>query len=163
LASFGYGFAPTIRTSDVPNPPPAVATIRSLDRTGEWFIAGRLDAFPSNLATEYLLRDVASYDVLTSEAETQKLVSAGYDPFFHGFVSDPSREQLRILGEMGVRFWIGSEVEEIPNARKPRAALRSAPPGIGAGLAVTALGGILLLSLLLSSPPDNSHVLNNTS
>ena len=150
LAIFGYGFAPSIRTTDIAPPPPAVAASTLNDPERRWLIAGAGEAFPANLGTTYQLRQVDSYDVLTTEETTRQLERAGYDPFFHAFPLRPTEPQLAALASMGVRFWIGETgVTELANPRPP-APLSSGPPGgLGVGLAGSALGLVLLMTLAL--------------
>ncbi len=133
LAFFGYGFAPSIRTDEIA---PAPAFVASIDR--RFFIAGSADAFPANLGTLYEIRQVDSYDVLTSEARTRMLQAVGYDPFLHAFVRQPSLP--------GVPYWIGEKgIVEIANAQLPAPAQTGPPDGIVAGAIVSALGAILAL------------------
>ena len=150
LAFFGYGFAPSIRTDDIAPRPPAVAAIEMADPERRWLIAGAGDAFPANLGTTYQLRQIDSYDVLTSEESTRQLMRAGYDPFFHAFPLRPTETQLAALASMGVRFWIGETgVTELVNPQPPAPPPTGPPRGFGVGLAGTALGIVLLFMLVM--------------
>jgi hypothetical protein len=165
LCVFGYGYAPVIDRTDVPLAPPSVTKIATLDPLHEWFVAARDDAFPANLGTIYRVRDLTAYDVLDSETKTRQLTSAGYDAFFHGFRSQPTPEQLRVLATMGVRFWIDTDVTELPGAVKPPPARNDVPDGFGVGLIATLAGAILLCAILVicaaANRPDRPIVLQH--
>ncbi|MGZ5494067.1 MAG: hypothetical protein ACXW3E_11670 [Thermoanaerobaculia bacterium] len=86
---------------------------------------------------------------LTSEESTRQLMRAGYDPFFHAFPLRPTEPQLAALASLGVRFWIGEAgVTELANPRPPAPSRSGPPDGLGIGLAGTALGIVLLFTLV---------------
>ena len=146
LVAFGYGYAPAIRTDEIAPPPSFVA------QTGSGVIASSNEVFPPNLATLYGLHDIRSYDVLTSEAATQRLVAAGFDPLANTLPVAPSDVQLRALAAQGVRYFIGyGGVIELPNPAPAPVAHNTPPDGLQAGLWVTAAGAALLALLLFGA------------
>jgi hypothetical protein len=145
LIFFGFGYVPSIHTNEVA---PEPAFVLPIDR--RWSIAGAGEVFPANLGTLFQLRDISSYDVLTSEEETQRLMRAGYDPFLHRFPLHPSQAQLDALAEMGVRYWIGdSGVVELTSVRPPPPAITDPPDGMALGGAGSLAGLLLLLALII--------------
>jgi hypothetical protein len=159
LACFGYGFAPSIHENEVAPEPKAIAVIKATDPGGHWFVAGAGEAFPANLATLYQVRQVDSYDVLTSEQRTEQLLRAGYDAFLHSFPLHPTESQRAAMGLLGVRFWIGDAgVIEIAGARQPTPPSVDPPEGLPAGVAGTASGVLLLIALLWRARYSHSIV-----
>ena len=119
LIAFGFGYLPSIRVDAIAPEPPFV---RQID--ARWFVDAPDDVFPANLATLYGVRDVRSYDVLTSESETRRLATTP-------------------LPQLGVRWWITGpppRVQELANATLPPPASNAPPEGFGIGLACTIIG-----------------------
>jgi hypothetical protein len=167
LVVFGYGFAPAIRIQDVPKAPAALLKVRASGHERDWFVAGPLDAFPDNLGTLYGVRQLASYDVLTSEADMRRLVAAGYDPFFHGFRTPLTPDEVRLLGRMGVRWWIDQDAIEIAGASRPAPARSNPPEFFGLGLLVSSLGfalfAVLLATTRIANPAPTLKHIGDTS
>jgi len=138
LFAFGVGFNPAVSIDDAPPMPAAIAQIRKLDPSGQWLIAAHYEVFPANLATSYGVRDVVSYDVLTSQARTSELLTAGYDPLLHTM---PPVQNLAALARLGVRFVINRDgsVTEVPHPAPRPMPVNARPEGIEIGAIVSLL------------------------
>ncbi|HVR40426.1 MAG TPA: hypothetical protein VMU84_15120 [Thermoanaerobaculia bacterium] len=134
LILFGIGFNPAIDRREIPGPP-------AIPRDG--MIASNIEVFPSNLGTQYHVRDVNSYDVLTSAARIQAFLPAGYDRATHGFPAEPTAAQLAVLAKLGVRYYVAkSGVIEISRATLPPP--RNDPPEwLGWGIATSIAGAVI--------------------
>jgi hypothetical protein len=104
LMAFGIGFNPAVRMTNVPPEPEVIAAIRQLDPSRQFLLAEHFEVFPANLGTIYGVRDVISYDALTTKSRVARLLPAGYDPLLHTFNPILRPEEVRELGKLGVRF-----------------------------------------------------------
>jgi hypothetical protein len=116
LFSFGAGFNPSVRMTDVPPEPGTVAAVRQLDPERRFRLAAHFEIFPANLATLYQVRDAISYDVLNTKAEVERLLPAGHDPLLHTFNPILSPEEVEALATLGVR-WVLSR-HDVAGARR---------------------------------------------
>ncbi|MBV8516777.1 MAG: hypothetical protein JO197_05165 [Acidobacteria bacterium] len=116
LLSFGIGFNPAVRMDAIPPEPPVVTALKQLDPARQSLIAEHFEVFPANLATLYQVRDVISYDALTTKARVAQLLPAGYDPLLHTFNPMLAPDETRALASLGVRYVL-SRVD-VPNARR---------------------------------------------
>ena len=152
LVAFGYGFAPSIRTSEIAPEPPALTRIRKADPSGRFLMASSNEVLPPNLATLFGIRDLHAYDILTSEVETRSLLSTGYDSFSFGLPPDPTPSQYAALAAGGVRFfvtWHGAI--ELPGAVPQPLPRNNPPPGLVAGTICSVVGMLLLAALMWAS------------
>ncbi|HEY3054391.1 MAG TPA: hypothetical protein VGK31_00520 [Thermoanaerobaculia bacterium] len=147
LLALGLGYNPSIAVSEVAREPDVVRHIH-----GPWLIASSNAVFPPNMATLSAIRDVRAYDILTSEEYTRSLLPAGYDALHWDLPLVPSPEQMRVLGRLGVRYYIVPDgVIEIP-APSGRGPLANTPPdGIVIGCVVSLLGAALLVTLQINA------------
>lgn len=138
LFAFGVGFNPAVPLDAAPPMPAAIAQIRKLDPRGHWLIAANFEVFPANLGTSYGVRDVVSYDVLTSRARTEQLLPAGYDPLLHTM---PPAPDPAVLARLGVRFVINRDgsVTEVPHPIPQPMPVNARPEGIEIGAIVSLL------------------------
>ncbi|MEO8195989.1 MAG: hypothetical protein ABI689_04625 [Thermoanaerobaculia bacterium] len=167
LVVFGLGFNPAVRMSDLPLEPAAITAIRRIDPAQNYLFAASFEVFPANAGTIYGVRDVISYDVLTSIARARELEAAGYDDRIGSFPSTLSPAAVERLAALGVR-WVLSR-SAVPNARRlegppPPAVgvyelanaaalpppLNQPPVGLGLGIAISvlAVGGCVLWLML---------------
>jgi hypothetical protein len=154
LMAFGLGYNPAIQGGEIAPKPAAIATIERRDPGRRWLMASSAGFVPPNAATTYRLRDVVPYDILTSEEWTRRLMAAGYDPASARLPTLPSPQQLRVLASLGVRFYVTpGGIEELPDVRASSLPRNDPPPGLAAGLAVSAGGLLLALILLATCPP----------
>jgi hypothetical protein len=116
LFSFGTGFNPAVRMTDVPPEPETIAAIRHLDPEQRFRLAAHFETLPANIATLYQVRDAISYDVLNTKAEVERLLPAGHDPLLHTFNPILSPEEVEALGTLGVR-WVLSR-HDVAGARR---------------------------------------------
>ncbi len=157
LLAFGAGYNPSIGVGEVAREPDLV---RAIPR-GPWMIASSMAVFPPNLGTLFGVRDVHAYDILTPEDYTRRLMTAGYDPLRWDMPVIPSPDQQRALAALGVRYYIvPGRVLEIAGTRIPQPVSNTPPDGIGAGVAISALGALLILiqfmrGLRNPQPPDS--------
>jgi hypothetical protein len=142
LFIFGIGYNPSIRVEDIAREPDLLASIPR----GTWMTASSTIVFPPNLGALFGVRNVRAYDILTSEEYTRRLQPAGYDALNWDMPVIPSPDQQRALAALGVRYYIAPDrVIEIANPR-PMPPVGNAPPdGLGFGLAVSAVGALLIL------------------
>jgi hypothetical protein len=156
LFVFGFGYLPAIRADEVAAAPPAVRDLRRLDPNGRWFLAASNDVFAPNLGTWFRVRDVRSYDVLTSVAESERLRGAGFDPVTGTLPSPLTDPQRSALSGLGVRWLLSREaparairvgglpspavgVYELADSIAPAAASNGPPPGVAAGAMISVL------------------------
>jgi len=141
LITFGLGFNPAVRIAEAPVTPLAVTQIKAKDPTNRWLIAANVEVFPANIATSYGLRDVVSYDVLTSKKRTEQLMEAGYDPILHTIPPQLSPANLAALERLGVRFVINRDgsVTELPKAIPQPMPANTRPDGIELGAIISLL------------------------
>ncbi|HKR65394.1 MAG TPA: hypothetical protein VJZ00_16800 [Thermoanaerobaculia bacterium] len=104
LFAFGLGLNPAVRMTDVPREPDVITAIKQLDPSRQFLLAEHFEVFPANLGTLYEVRDVISYDALTTKSRVAQLLPAGYDPLLHTFNPILRPEEVRELGKHGVRF-----------------------------------------------------------
>jgi hypothetical protein len=142
LFIFGIGYNPSIRVEEIAREPDLIASIPR-----DSMIASSTIVFPPNMGSLFGVRNVRAYDILTSEEFTRRLLPAGYDALRWEMPLVPSPEQQRALAGLGVRYYIAPDrVIEIENP-SPMPPARNAPPdGLGFGIAVTALGALLMLA-----------------
>jgi hypothetical protein len=150
LFAFGLGFNPAVPLSDAPPIPSAIAKIKSLDPHDRWLIAANFEVFPANLGTNYGVRDVVSYDVLTSKQRTDELLAAGYDPLLHTIPQQLSPANLAALARLGVRYVINRDgsVTEIPNTIPQPIPANNRPAGIELGAMLSLIAFVLCIGWL---------------
>jgi hypothetical protein len=150
LFAFGLGFNPAVPLSDAPPMPSAIAKIRSLDPHGRWLIAANFEVFPANLGTNYGVRDVVSYDVLTSKPRVDELLAAGYDPLLHTIPRQLSPANLAVLARLGVRYVINSDgsVTEVSNTIPQPMPVNTRPAGIELGAMLSIAAFLLCIGWL---------------
>jgi hypothetical protein len=141
LFAFGIGFIPAVPLRDAPPMPAAIAQIKKLDPENRWLVAANFEVFPANVGTTYSVRDVVSYDVLTSRSRTDELIKAGYDPLLHTIPPQLSPSNIAALARLGVRFIINRDgsVTEIPNPIAQPIPANSRPDGIELGFVISLL------------------------
>jgi hypothetical protein len=141
LFAFGIGFIPSVPIGDVPPMPAAIAQIKKLDPDNRWLVAANFEVFPANIGTSYGVRDVVSYDVLTSKRRTEELIKAGYDPLLHTIPLQLSPDNVAALARLGVRFVINRDgsVTEIPDAFPQPLPTNARPDGIELGFVISLL------------------------
>lgn len=140
LVSFGVGFNPAVKMTDVPAEPEAVRIIRALDPARQFLIAEHFEVFPANLATLYEVRDAISYDAMNTRAQVEHLLPGGFDPALHTFNPILSPEQAQYLAGIGVRFVIGPRgLRELPGAVPVPMPPNRRPSGLIAGIAISLL------------------------
>jgi hypothetical protein len=110
LVAFGLGFNPAVSMREAAPMPEAIATIGS-----QSLIAANFEVFPANLGTVYGVRDVISYDVLTSRSRVEELIDAGYDPRLHSIHPQLSPANVAGLARLGVRYVVSRD--PVPNAK----------------------------------------------
>jgi len=148
LVLFGIGFNPAVDRRDIPGPP-------RIPTNG--VIASNLEVFPANLGTTYRVRDVMSYDVLTSAARIREFLPAGYDRATHSFPPEPTGPQLAALARLGVRYYIArGGVRELANPAPPPLARNDPPEWLAAGIACT-IAGLLTAALAAASAGRGSR------
>ena len=150
LITFGLGFNPSVPITDTPATPIAVAQIKQRDPGNRWLIAANVEVFPANIAPNYGLRDVVSYDSLTSKSRTEELIAAGYDPVLHTIPAQLSPANLGALARLGVRFVINRDgsVSELPNAISQPMPANARPDGIELGAIISLLALVLCIGWL---------------
>jgi hypothetical protein len=166
LLSFGLGYLPAIRYSDIPDPPDAVRVVRRLDPGLQWMTAAAPEIYSPNLATIHRIRDLRSYDVLESAETIHRLRRYGYDENLRAFRMWPTAVQSRALASEGVRFFFsrsmpkegrlvggaqppGVGVYELPNAAVRAFPSNQIPVGFALGASVSLVA--VLLSIILVS------------
>lgn len=155
LLLFGVGYNPAVALTTVPMPD-SIRAVRALDPEGRSLIASHFEVFPANLGVLFEVRDVVSYDAMTTKARTAELLPGGYDPLLHTVNPILSPDQVQHLGSLGVRFVL-SRVEvagarhaggppppavgvyEIPNAATVDPPPNHRPVGLPAGGVITLL------------------------
>lgn len=150
IITFGLGFNPSVAITEAPATPNAVMQIRQRDPNNRWLIAANAEVFPANIATAYGLRDVVSYDTLTSKAHTEELLAAGYDPVLHTIPPILSPANLAALERLGVRFVINRDgsVTELPNAIPQPIPANTRPDGIELGAVISLVALALCIGWL---------------
>ena len=96
------------------------------------------------------MRDVVSYDVLTSKSRTEQLIEAGYDPLLHTIPPQLSPANVTALARLGVRFLIHRDgsVSEIPNAIPQPIPANARPDGVELGFVISLLAFALSVGWL---------------
>lgn len=150
LLAFGLAFNPAVPLNDAPPMPAAIERIKQLDPDNRWLIAANFEVFPANAGTNYGVRDVVSYDVLTSKSRTEQLLEAGYDPLLHTIPPQLSAANVTALGRLGVRFLIHRDgsVSEIPNAIPQPIPANARPDGVELGFVISLLAFVLSVGWL---------------
>jgi hypothetical protein len=165
LITFGLGFNPSVPIAEKPATPNAVIAIKQKDPTNRWLIAANAEVFPANIATAYGLRDVVSYDTLTSKSRTEELIAAGYDPVLHTIPLQLLPANLAALERLGVRFVINRDgsVTELPNVIPQPIPVNTRPDGIELGAIISLLALALCIGWLrLYTQRDPSTTLRMT-
>jgi hypothetical protein len=173
LFSFGIGFNPAVRMTDVPPAPGPIAAIQQLDPERRFRLAAHFEIFPANLGTLYQVREAISYDVLNTKDEVERLLPAGHDPLMHTFNPILSPQEVERLGAIGVR-WVLSRhdvagarrvaglpepavgVYEIENAVPVTMPPNRSPAGLAVGAIISLLAvavSAIWLRLYLMAPP----------
>jgi len=139
LFAFGVGFNPSVPLREAPPMPPAIAEVKRLDPTNRWLIAANFEAFPANLGTNYGVRDVVSYDVLTSKPRVEQLLAAGYDPLLHTIPPTLTPDNMHALARLGVRWVIDQRgnLVEVPNPIPQPMPANTRPDGIELGALIS--------------------------
>lgn len=139
LIAFGLGFNPAVPLNEAPPMPAAIAQIKRLDPANHWLIAANFEVFPANVGTNYGVRDVVSYDVLTSKERVEQLIDAGYDPLLHTIPQQLSPTNITALARLGVRFVINRDgsVSEIPNPIPQPIPSNTRPDGLELGALIS--------------------------
>ena len=116
LVAFGAGFNPAVPITKFAPEPETIALVKRLDPARQFLIAANFEVFPANVGTIYGVRDVVSYDVLTSKQRVKRLIAAGYNPPLHSINPMLSADQTRALAALGVRYVLSRT--DVPNARR---------------------------------------------
>lgn len=126
LVAFGLGFNPAVPMPGVPEAPDAIRAVQRLDSQGRHLIAAHFEVFPANAGALYGVRDVVSYDAMSTKKRVTQLQPAGYDPLLHTIPPILGAEESRALAKLGVRFVL-SRVEVPEAVRLPA----PPPPAVG--------------------------------
>jgi hypothetical protein len=179
LLAFGLGFNPAVRMTDIPPEPESIAAIRQLDPSRQFLLAEHFEVFPANLATLYAVRDVTSYDALSTRTRVNQFLPAGYDPILHSFNPILAPEEVRALGRLGVRYVLSRHdvagaqriagppapavgVYEIPGVAPTPIPPNHRPAGLMVGLVISLLAMLAsaawLRLYLLEEPGDTPNL-----
>ena len=116
LVAFGAGFNPAVPMTGFAPEPETIALVKRLDPARQFLVAANFEVFPANAGTVYGVRDVVSYDVLTSRSRVKQLIAAGYNPPLHSINPMLSQAQTQALAALGVRYVLSRT--DVPSARR---------------------------------------------
>jgi hypothetical protein len=165
LASFGIGYLPAVKISDIPPEPRWVSMGSSW---ASWSLASAPELLPPNLSTLYGARDIRSFDVLETRPYLDRLAACGYDVKQQAFPSLVFLSQVECLGRLGVRYYL--DRSSVPGATHvgggpppepgfyelalftpSRTPAQASPPGFELGVILSSAAFLLITAVAAAS------------